>query len=145
MMDALVRKVNKWADEEKVLQPRTMLITGVSGGADSVCLLHVLGQLKKSRSFSITAVHINHMLRGEEAHGDESFVTELCNAWGIPVKVFRENVKALSITKGLSFEETGRLVRYNCFEQVLSETGAKHIAVAHHALDQAETIFMNLL
>lgn len=145
MIDELVKMVGLWADENRVLQAGTTVIAGVSGGVDSVCLLHVLKQLAKERAFSITAVHVNHMLRGNEANGDESFVACLCKEWEIPIKIFTENVKALSEREGLSVEEAGRLVRYDCFQKVLNETGAKHIAVAHHAQDQAETVFLNLL
>lgn len=145
MMDELVKKVSLWAEENKVLKTGAIVIVGVSGGTDSVCLLHVLRQLAKDRSYSITAVHVNHMLRGNEADGDESFVSGLCKEWDIPIRVFKEDVKALSKKKGISIEDAGRLVRYNSFQRVLIEADASHIVVAHHAQDQAETIFLNLL
>ncbi|MDD4296195.1 MAG: tRNA lysidine(34) synthetase TilS [Ruminiclostridium sp.] len=144
-MDRLVKKVRLWAEKNKALQAGTMVVIGVSGGADSVCLLHVLKQLAETISFSITAVHVNHMLRGYEADEDESFVSKLCGAWEIPLRVFREDVNALSEKERISIEEAGRIVRYDCFQRVLQETSANHIAVAHHAQDQAETIFLNLL
>ena len=144
-MDKLVEKVRLWAEKNKALQSGTVVVTGVSGGADSVCLLHVLKQLAKEISFSITAVHVNHMLRGCEADKDESFVSALCDEWEIPIRIFREDVKALSEKERISIEEAGRLVRYDCFQRVLQETCGNHIAVAHHAQDQAETIFLNLL
>lgn len=145
MKDRLVLKVGIWAEENRILQTGTKVVAGVSGGADSVCLLHVLKQLAPGMSYSITAVHINHMLRGSESDEDESFVRNLCREWDIPLFVFRENVKALSEKKGISIEEAGRFVRYERFRGVLTETGAQYIAVAHHAWDQAETVFMNLL
>jgi tRNA(Ile)-lysidine synthase len=145
MIVKLVEKVGMWADKNNVLHSGTKVVAGVSGGADSVCLLHVLKQLAKERSFSVVAVHVNHMLRGNEAIEDESFVADLCKSWDIPLRIFRENVKALAEKKGLSVEEAGRIVRYNCFRTVLTETGANYIAVAHHAQDQAETVFLNLL
>lgn len=145
MIDELVKRVGLWADGNNVLQAGTKVVAGVSGGADSVCLLHVLKQLAKERFFSIIAVHVNHMLRGNEAIEDESFVADLCKEWDIPLRNFRENVKAMSEREGLSVEEAGRIVRYDCFRKVLDETGAAYIATAHHAGDQAETVFLNLL
>ena len=71
MKDELLEKVYSWADENGVLKPETLVVAGVSGGADSVCLFHVLYKLSSARAFSIVAVHVNHMLRGEESDGDE--------------------------------------------------------------------------
>ena len=71
MNDGLVEKVNFWAEKNRVMKPDTHVIVGVSGGADSVCLLHILFTLSKTRLFIITAVHINHMLRGKESDEDE--------------------------------------------------------------------------
>lgn len=145
MKALLVQKVAEWADRNYVLLPETTVVAGVSGGADSVCLLHVLLELSKHRSFSVFAVHINHMLRGAESDEDEAFVTELCSRWQVPLRVFRQDVAALSEKNGCSVEEAGRKVRYECFYQVLQETGARYAAVAHHRGDQAETVFLHLL
>jgi len=145
MMDALLERVNIWAETNHVLNPQSSVVVGVSGGADSVCLLHVLSVLRKVRLFSIFAVHVNHMLRGSESEADENFVREMCGFLSIPLFIFREDVAALSAQTGRSVEEAGRMVRYECFRRVLQEQGAQHIAVAHHNRDQAETVFLNLL
>lgn len=145
MEELLIQKVNAWADRNQVLKPETTVIVGVSGGADSVCLLHVLYSLQRTRYFSILAAHINHMLRGEEADQDENFVKDLCNRLDIPLRVFHEDVKAYADIKGCSVEEAGRNIRYAVFHQILKEVGAQYIAVAHHSQDQAETIFLHLL
>lgn len=145
MNDELLEKVNSWADKNNVLRPNTLVIAGVSGGADSVCLLHVFTMLSKSRSFSVAAVHINHMLRGAESDGDEKFVKTICEKWGITIRVFREDVGMFSYENKYSIEEAGRILRYKRLNQVLEETDAQHIAVAHHSGDQAETVFLNLL
>lgn len=145
MEEYLLEKVKAWADRNHVLLPGTAVVAGVSGGSDSVCLLHVLLCLAKHRRFSIFAVHINHMLRGSESDGDEVFVRELCAGWNLPLQVFREDVGAFSIEKGCSVEEAGRAVRYEYLRRVLVESGAQHIAVAHHRADQSETVFMHLL
>jgi len=145
MDDKLLEKVNSWAEECGALKPGTLVIAGVSGGADSVCLLDVLYRLGKTRGFSVYAVHVNHMLRGMEADEDENFVRDLCNRYGIPLKVFREDVAGFAEKNGCSVEEAGRIIRYECFQKVLEEQGGSYIAVAHHMDDQAETVFINLL
>ena len=144
-MRNLLERIDLWADTKHVLLPDTSVVVGVSGGADSVCLLHVLRSLSKTRSFSVFAVHINHMLRGTESNDDESFVRDLCSCWQIPLQVFREDVGAFSKERGCSVEEAGRIIRYNHFRHVMEEVGASYIAVAHHEADQAETVFLHLL
>lgn len=145
MNDGLVEKVNFWAEKNCVMKPDTHVIVGVSGGADSVCLLHILFTLSKTRLFIITAVHINHMLRGKESDEDELFVKDLCSQYDITLKVFREDITTFSLEQGCSIEEAGRIIRYRRFQEVLSETSANYIAVAHHSDDQSETIFLNIL
>lgn len=145
MNDKLLEKVNLWADKYGVLKADSCVVVGVSGGADSVCLLHILYKLCKARTFSIAAVHINHMLRGAESDGDEHFVRDLCTEYNIPLNVFNEDVAAFARESNYSIEEAGRLIRYKRFREVLDKTHATHIAVAHHRDDQAETIFLNLL
>jgi len=145
MKDELLEKVYSWADENGVLKPETLVVAGASGGADSVCLFHVLYKLSSARAFSIVAVHVNHMLRGEESDGDEDFVRELCGKYGIPLHVFREDVAAFANENHYSTEEAGRLIRYRCLREVADKVCASYIAVAHHRDDQAETVFLNLL
>lgn len=145
MDDKLLEKVNSWADKTGVLNRGEIVVAGVSGGSDSVCLLDVLHKLAYKRGFSIIAVHVNHMLRGKESDGDECFVRELCSKSGIPVKVFREDVAKFAEENNCSTEEAGRIIRYTRFEEVLAEQKASYIAVAHHRDDQAETVFLNIL
>lgn len=145
MKETLLEKVNAWALEKGVFKSGVVIIAGISGGSDSICLLHVLNMVAEQKGFSVVAVHINHMLRGEEAKQDEMFVREICQEWAIPLKVFHKDVKVYSEEKRLSEEEAGRLVRYQCFHEVRKEMHAQYIAVAHHYEDQAETIFLNLL
>ena len=145
MNDKLLEEVNLWAEKYDVLKPGTVVVVGVSGGADSVCLLDILHKLSSIKAFSVVAVHVNHMLRGEESDGDECFVRSLCENYGIPLEVFREDVAAFADDSNCSIEEAGRLIRYKDMKKVMEEYGAAHIAVAHHRDDQAETVFLNLL
>lgn len=141
----LLEKVNSWAAEKDVLKAGTLVLVGVSGGADSVCLLHVLYSLGKLNGFSVAAVHVNHMLRAEESMQDEKYVKDICEQWGIPLKIYRKDVKSYSKEKRCSVEEAGRILRYALFHDLKNELNAQYIAVAHHKEDQAETIFLNIL
>ena len=133
---AFVEKLNMIQDKDKV-------IVGISGGADSVCLLFVLLELRKRIPFSITAVHVNHRIR-VEADADAAFVRELCEEYEIPCHFYEYDVKAIAEKEHLSEEESGRKVRREAFEQTMRETGANKIALAHHQNDNAETLLLNL-
>ena len=121
------------------------VVVGVSGGPDSVCLLHVLYTLRERLQIKLHAVHINHMLRGAESEEDEKYVKELCEKLEIPAHFFSIDVQDLASKKGISLEEAGREARYRKFEEVAGETGASKIAVAHNRNDQAETVLMNII
>lgn len=118
------------------------IIVGLSGGADSVALLHVLCGMKAEMEWNISAVHIHHGLRGEEADEDANFAVDFCAQLGIPCMVKRYDVKAEAKRRKLGEEETGRLLRYAAFREAAGENG--FIAVAHHRKDQAETMLMRL-
>ena len=97
--------------ENCVMKPDTHVIV-VIRGADSVCFCISLFTLSKTRLFIITAVHINHMLRGKESDEDELFVKDLCSQYDITLKVFREDITTFSLEQGCSIEEAGRIIRY---------------------------------
>lgn len=113
---------------------------GISGGADSVCLLHILSSLKEEYGIILKAVHINHNIRGGEADRDEAFVRQLCKKYGVELLVYSVDVPSLAREKKLSVEECGRLVRYTCFEKA----GCDAVAVAHTLSDSIETFLFNL-
>ncbi|MGI6084415.1 MAG: tRNA lysidine(34) synthetase TilS [Acetivibrionales bacterium] len=147
MMDSksFVEQIKNNILERNLLSRGDKIIVGVSGGADSVCLLKVLLEIKDEFDLSILAVHVNHGLRGDESFHDQSYVTELCNNWGISVKTFFVDIKALSKKLEISEEEAGREARYKLFGKVLKNTDADYIAVAHHLDDQAETVMHNII
>jgi len=91
------------------------------------------------------AVHVNHMLRGDEASGDEAFVENLCKKLNVELVTRRIDIKKLAKERRLSLEETGRIERYRLFEEVADNFGAQRIAVAHNKNDQAETVLMNII
>jgi tRNA(Ile)-lysidine synthase len=129
----------------RLIPPGGHVIAGLSGGADSVFLIHALNSLSSTLSFKITAVHVNHMLRGRESDADQDFCEALCAGLGIPLRVFSEDIGAQAEAQGISQEEAGREARYRLFSKVLEEVGGDVIAVAHNLEDRAETVMMNIL
>jgi tRNA(Ile)-lysidine synthase len=121
------------------------IVVGLSGGPDSICLLHSLYCLKDRYNIKLYSVHLNHMIRGEEALRDENFARDFSESYNIPFFCRRTDVLNYAKEKSLSSEEAGRLLRYELFEAVLRETGAKKIALAHNMNDQAETMLMRFL
>jgi len=121
------------------------ILIALSGGADSVALLHALISLKETLGISnIYAAHINHGLRGETAARDERFVQSLCTSLGIPLKIYHADIKNLAAAQSISIEEAGRKARYQHLAEAATHFGANKIATGHHQNDNAETIIMNL-
>ncbi len=114
--------------------------TALSGGADSVALLVLLRELSAELDFSLSAVHINHMLRGDESNRDEAFCRDLCGRLNIPLTVFREDADAFSHSLGVSVETGARELRYKLFDTV----SCTKIATAHNLNDNAETLLFRL-
>lgn len=118
------------------------IVVGLSGGADSVALLHFLKSILCESNIKLYAAHINHNLRGEESSRDELFVRELCKKWNIKLFVKQENVKKLSSKFKMGLEECGRLVRYKYFNEIAKNSSK--IATAHTLSDNIETVILNL-
>lgn len=133
-----MRKVVEYILEKKLIERGDHVILGVSGGADSVFLLHVLLEFRKQMEFLLTVVHINHQIR-EEAVDEMKFVESLCGQYLIDCKVFSVDVIGRAKQERISLEEAGRKVRYELFYRVMEEEHGNKIAVAHHQNDQAET------
>lgn len=139
------KKVRDYIREHDMLQDGDMVIAAVSGGADSVCMLHLLTALKEELKIRIRVLHIHHGIRGEEADRDAAFVEELSAALGVPCLVVRKYVPDYAAEHGLSVEEAARILRYQALEEEADRLGGAKIAAAHHRADQAETILHNLL
>ena len=123
------------------------VLIGFSGGADSVMLLLLLLKIKETVcDFPIIAVHINHMIRGDEADRDESFSRTLCQSLGVEFKAIRINVPKIAEEKGIGTEEAARNARYSAFADVISSDDRfSTIAVAHNATDNLETVIFNMM
>ena len=140
----MIKKVREYIKEHCMIREREKIVVGISGGADSVCLLFVLLELQKEWDLKLEAVHIHHGIRGADADADERFVRRLCENENVVLHVFHENVKEMAKELGMSEEEAGREIRRKHFVEVLKQTHANKIALAHHMNDSAETVLWNL-
>ncbi|MCR4833726.1 MAG: tRNA lysidine(34) synthetase TilS [Butyrivibrio sp.] len=136
--------VRNFIIDNELIGGEETVIAGVSGGADSVCLFHLLRELSEELNFSIRVVHINHMIR-DTAAADENFVKNLCEKYGIPFYIKHIDIPRLTEESGQSEEEVGRNERYKAFLEVAAEADGKAlIATAHNRNDLSETMLHNL-
>jgi tRNA(Ile)-lysidine synthase len=141
----LPRKVRGTIEKYGMLRKGDTVVVAVSGGPDSVALLHVLDSLKTIYRLNLHVAHLEHGIRGEESRRDMKFVEELCRNLSLPFTARSEDVPALASSRGLSLEAVARKVRYAFLEEVSEEAKASRIATGHNANDQAETLLLNLL
>ena len=135
----------RYSETHHLFSPGDKIIVGVSGGADSVCLLYLLNSLRKEMNLSLFVLHVKHGIRGDDADRDAQFVRELSDKWELPCFEVFEDVPAYAKKWGMSEEEAGRACRYEQFEKLRREKNADCIAVAHHKEDQAETFLFRLI
>lgn len=121
------------------------VLVGLSGGPDSVCLLHFLQYLAKEKHFALAAVHVNHGLRGKAAQADQEFCQQLCAKLDIDLFIKKTDAKKTAQKYGLSPEHGARKARYQAYRAVAKKWGATKLALGHHLDDQAETVLLNLL
>ena len=141
---SMQRKIQIFMEQYHMIEHGDHVVAGVSGGADSVCLLRVLEQLQKSVGFSLSAVHVEHGIRGIESLQDAEFVQKLCADLNVPLQIFHVDAPARAQQRHQSLEEAARELRYECFYQACMEGGASRLAVAHHGDDCAETMLFHL-
>ncbi|MBO4374990.1 MAG: tRNA lysidine(34) synthetase TilS [Lachnospiraceae bacterium] len=133
-------RVKNYIEEYGMLQKGDRVTVGVSGGADSVCLIFVLLRLRDEYGLSLGVVHVMHGIRGEEAVRDRDFVEAFCKRYDLPFECIEKDVPQIAALNRMSVEEAGRMVRYEAFENA----GGDKTAVAHNADDMAETVLFNL-
>ena len=136
-------KVFAYIKEHQMLQPGDRVVAGVSGGADSVCLLFLLLEWRREFPLDIAVVHVNHGIR-PEAGEDARYVEKLCGEHRIPFFLTEADVRQRSILEKCSEEEAGRRTRYEAFDKAAEEWGATKIAVAHNSNDRSETQLFHL-
>ncbi|HBF76802.1 MAG TPA: tRNA lysidine(34) synthetase TilS [Clostridiaceae bacterium] len=141
----MIDKVRETIEKYKMIQYGDKIVVGLSGGPDSVCLLHVLNRLKDRYGIKLYAVHVNHGIRGEEALRDENYAKRFAESLDIPIFIKRVDAVGFAKENKMSTEEAGRFLRYEYFEEVLKQVKGQKIATAHNMNDQAETMIMNFL
>ena len=139
-----MQKAFQLIEKYHMIQPGDRILVGVSGGADSVCLLLVLLEYQKQMDFAMKAVHVEHGIRGEESLQDAEYVKGLCETLGVEYECVSVDIPTMAAEQKISEEEAGRIARYQIFSQVQKVWHAGKIAVAHNQNDQAETILWNL-
>lgn len=143
--DRLLEGLEALSAQYDMLPRGGRVLCALSGGADSMCLFHVLLFLAPTRGISLQAAHFNHGLRGEESQRDEAFVRDQCAQWGIPLTVGRGEVREFAQEKGQTVEEAARTMRYAFLEEAARQTGCSRIATAHNADDNLETLLLHLV
>jgi len=144
-MKKLEQKVLKFIDEKNLIGKDDKILVGLSGGPDSVLLLHILIKYSKRFRIKLGAVHINHMIRGNEADSDEQFCRDLAGRLNIDFFSVRKNAAQFAKKKKQSLEEAGRKIRYDIFESYREKYNYNKIATAHNCSDNAETVLLNLI
>ncbi len=137
----MICKVKASIDRYEMLRCGSRVIVALSGGADSVALLHCLLALREKYEIELVAAHVNHGLRGADADSDEAFVKTLCERLGVPLHVLHADVSALAKERGVGLEECGRQVRYEYFRSIDPDAT---VATAHNLNDRVETVIFNL-
>ncbi len=149
MQELLWRQTIKKHRMDRIMGGAGVVIIGFSGGADSSCLLHLMIDWCRENGVKLSAAHINHMIRGEEADSDEAFCKRICDSLGVPFYSLRADVPALANESGRGIEETARDVRYRFFDELSLELTGKAdgaaIVTAHNAGDNLETVIFNML
>ena len=140
----MIDKVLSFVKKYHMIEQGEHILAGVSGGADSVCLLLVLETLRNQYDCKITVVHVEHGIRGISSMADAAFVKALCEEKNIPCRIFHCDAVAYADERGMSLEEGARELRYDFFRQTGLEVGADKIAVAHNQNDSAETLLFHL-
>lgn len=141
----LINSVKNTIFTHNLINDGDAVLVALSGGADSVCLLDALCQMRKELGVTVGAAHLNHMIRGREADRDEAYAAEVCTKLGVPFYAERVDVPELSKKDGISEEAAGRKARYDFFKRLCSAHGYTKIATAHNRNDKAETVIMRIL
>ncbi len=145
MMANLLKTVQQTIEQHDLLTRGETIVVGVSGGPDSLCLLHLLRRLQADYNLALHVAHLHHGMRGAEADADARFVRSLANDWGLSCSVEMMDVPELARQQRLALEEAARRARYGFLIRVARKAGSRTIAVGHNADDQAETVLMHWL
>ena len=140
----LKEEVLKTIKDNNLINEGDKIVIGVSGGPDSICLLHLLNNLTNTLKITIYVAHINHSIR-EVADMETKYVQDFCKKIGVECFVKKEDILSLAKKQKKGTEEVGRQVRYSFFDEILEKTNSNKIATAHNSNDRVETVILNIL
>ena len=143
----MLQTVLQYCKREKLIENGDYVLVGVSGGADSVCLLKLLAKLQKEIGFFLEVVHVEHGIRGIESENDAAFVVRLCEELEIPMQLYFVDAVSYAKEQKIGLEEAARILRYDCYAQAAEKTASfkVKVALAHHADDNAETVLFQMI
>jgi len=141
----LESKVLDFVHRQNLVSPREIVVVAISGGADSVCLLHLLARWQGKLDIKLHIAHLNHQLRGLESEADALYVADLAKQVGVPITIDGQDVVAYRADRKCSLEEAARELRYDFLAQVAEKVKASRVALGHTRDDQVETILMHIL
>jgi tRNA(Ile)-lysidine synthase len=144
-MKATEQKVLRFIKENELLSSGEKILVTLSGGPDSVFLLHFLNKYRKKFKIELGVAHINHLLRGNDSDRDELFCKTICDELSIPFYALRKDIKSYSRKNKYSLEVAGRKIRYEFFEKIAEDKKYDKIVTAHNVDDNAETALLNLI
>jgi tRNA(Ile)-lysidine synthase len=142
---SLEQRVLRFVRQHNLVTGRVPLVVAVSGGADSVCLLHLLLELKEELGAELHVAHLDHQLRGADSRADARYVSNLARRLGVPATIERCDVRDYHAGQGASLEESAREVRYAFLAEVAVAIGADRVVTGHTLDDHAETVLMHLI
>lgn len=130
--------------DAKLFNGKHTIAVALSGGKDSVFLLHSLLAHRHKLNIDVRAINVEHGIRGESSLKDTAFTVDLCKSWGVKIKCYSVNAPEHAKMSGLSLENSARVLRYNCFKDAIKNGFCDCVATAHHLSDNAETLLFNL-
>lgn len=143
-MVTLTNQVHAWMTQQSMLEAGQVILVAVSGGPDSLCMLHLLSHLRHRLAFDLHVAHFDHQLRDDSGE-DADFVATTATAWGIPFTIESADVRTYARSGHMNLHHAARILRYRFLARLARDLPAQAVAVAHNANDQAETVLMHLL
>ncbi|WP_374719650.1 tRNA lysidine(34) synthetase TilS [Parageobacillus toebii] len=141
----MIAEVYEFIKKHELLTPNSTVIVGVSGGPDSLALLHFFWSIRQEWNITLIAAHVDHMFRGKQSEEDMNFVKHFCAARGIICEAVQMDVPAFQRESKLGVQEAARQCRYRFFGELMKKYKAHYLALGHHGDDQVETILMRLV
>src|SRR6266568_1406073 len=144
-MSELLNRVGENVQRRQLFRRRQSILVAVSGGLDSIVLLHIVSDLARKNEWQLFVAHLNHQLRGRNSQADERLVRQIADRLDLPAVVERADVRTFASKHRLSLEMAGRTLRHDFLARMAAEMGIPSVALAHHADDQLELFFLRLL